>query len=73
MLRTFLQRGRKMPKEIESALRKRAMKMGMKGERADRYVYGTMRKRAKTSLKQKHKKRQPSSLKEAMMMRGEEW
>lgn len=33
-----------MPKELERKLKARAKKMGLKGERADRYVYGTLRK-----------------------------
>jgi hypothetical protein len=31
-----------MPKKLEQKLRKEAKKKGLKGERADRYVYGTM-------------------------------
>ena len=31
-----------MPKKMERALRKQARKKGMKGKRADRYVYGSM-------------------------------
>ena len=31
-----------MPKELEEKLRKSANKKGYKGERADRYVYGSM-------------------------------
>lgn len=33
-----------MPKKMEQALKKEAKKKGLKGERADAYVYGTMRK-----------------------------
>jgi hypothetical protein len=33
-----------MPKAMEKALKKEAKKKGLTGERADRYVYGTMRK-----------------------------
>jgi hypothetical protein len=33
-----------MPKAMEKALKKEAKKKGLKGERADAYVYGTMRK-----------------------------
>jgi hypothetical protein len=33
-----------MPKEMERKLKKEAHKKGLKGERADAYVYGTMRK-----------------------------
>jgi len=33
-----------MPKEMEARLKRLAIKKGLKGERADAYVYGTMRK-----------------------------
>lgn len=33
-----------MPKKLEQELQKGARKKGLKGERADAYVYGTMRK-----------------------------
>lgn len=33
-----------MPKEFEKQLKKEAKAKGLKGERADAYVYGTMRK-----------------------------
>lgn len=33
-----------MPKEMERALKKEAHKKGLTGERADAYIYGTMRK-----------------------------
>jgi len=33
-----------MPKKLEKALRAEARKRGLVGERADRYVYGAMRK-----------------------------
>jgi len=33
-----------MPKELERSLEKQAKKKGFKGERRDRYIYGTMRK-----------------------------
>lgn len=33
-----------MPKELESKLKKEAAKKGLKGDKADAYVYGTMRK-----------------------------
>jgi hypothetical protein len=33
-----------MPKELERKLRSRAKALGLKGERKDAYVYGTMRK-----------------------------
>lgn len=33
-----------MPKKMEQSLMKRAREMGLKGERKDAYVYGTMAK-----------------------------
>lgn len=33
-----------MPKEMERKLRAEAKKKGLKGDRADAYVFGTMRK-----------------------------
>jgi hypothetical protein len=33
-----------MPKKLEKKLKTEAAKKGLKGERADRYVYGTLRK-----------------------------
>lgn len=33
-----------MPKELEMSLKKEAMKKGLKGKKANAYVYGTMRK-----------------------------
>lgn len=33
-----------MPKKLEQKLKKEAKKKGMKGKRADAYVYGTMNK-----------------------------
>jgi hypothetical protein len=33
-----------MPKKVEQQLKRRAEKKGLKGERADAYVYGTLRK-----------------------------
>lgn len=33
-----------MPKELEARLKEEAREMGLTGEHADRYVYGTMRK-----------------------------
>lgn len=34
-----------MPKKVEKELKKEAAKKGMKGARADAYVYGTMHKK----------------------------
>lgn len=42
-----------MPKELEKKLKANARKKGLKGERADAYVYGTMQKI--TNWKPKHK------------------
>lgn len=33
-----------MPKKLEKELKTKARKKGLKGERADAYVYGTLRK-----------------------------
>jgi len=33
-----------MPKKMEAKLKREATKKGMTGKRADRFVYGTMRK-----------------------------
>jgi len=33
-----------MPKKLEKELRAKARKKGLKGERADAYVFGTLRK-----------------------------
>ena len=33
-----------MPKELEEKLKRKAREKGLRGERADAYVYGTMRK-----------------------------
>jgi hypothetical protein len=33
-----------MPKKLEKALKAQAKKKGFKGDKADAYVYGTMRK-----------------------------
>jgi len=33
-----------MPKALEEKLRREGRKKGLKGERLDRYVYGTLRK-----------------------------
>ncbi len=43
-----------MPKKIENALKKEAKSKGLKGERKDAYVYGTMRA---TGWKPKKEKR----------------
>ncbi len=43
-----------MPKAMEKELKKEASKKGLKGKRADAYVYGTMRK---TGWKPNHDKR----------------
>lgn len=46
-----------MPKKMEQALKKEAKKKGLKGERADAYVYGTMRKTGWTPSTQKKGKK----------------
>ena len=33
-----------MPKKLEEKLKKQAKKLGLKGQRSDAYVYGTLRK-----------------------------
>lgn len=44
-----------MPEEMERKLRKKANKKGLSKERADAYVYGTMRKTGwKPSKEKKH-------------------
>jgi len=42
-----------MPKEMERKLKAEAKKKGLTGERADKYVYGTMRKTGWTPSKKK--------------------
>jgi len=42
-----------MPKELEKKLKAEARKKGFTGERADRYVYGTLRKAGWKPKKQK--------------------
>lgn len=42
-----------MPKEMERKLKAEAKKNGLSGERADKYVYGTMRKTGWTPAKKK--------------------
>lgn len=44
-----------MPKELEEKLKKEAAKKGLTGERADAYVYGTLRKTGWTPSHQKTK------------------
>lgn len=43
-----------MPKKMEKELKKQARKRGLSGERADAYVYGTLRK---TGWKPKREKK----------------
>lgn len=45
-----------MPKQMEEDLKAEARKKGLTGERADRYVYGTMRKTGWTPSTQKKRK-----------------
>lgn len=44
-----------MPKKLESKLKREASKKGLKGERKDAYIYGTLRK---TGWKPSQKKKQ---------------
>lgn len=44
-----------MPEKMEKALKAEAKKKGLKGARADAYVYGTMRKTGWTPSNQKKK------------------
>jgi hypothetical protein len=46
-----------MPKAMERALKRTAKKKGLKGERADAYVYGTLRKTGWVPSTQKRTKR----------------
>ncbi len=46
-----------MPKKMEEQLKRQARKKGLKGERADRYVYGTLRRTGWTPSTQKKGKR----------------
>lgn len=45
-----------MPKELEQKLKKEAAQKGLKGDRADAYVYGTMRKTGWEPKREKGKK-----------------
>lgn len=40
----WMEEERVMPKKLEKDLKREAAKKGLKGERADKYVYGTLRK-----------------------------
>ena len=42
-----------MPKKMKQSLMRRAAEMGLKGERKDAYVYGTMAKMEKAKKKPK--------------------
>jgi hypothetical protein len=44
-----------MPKALELKLKKQARKKGLKGKRADAYLYGTLRKTGWVPSTQKHK------------------
>lgn len=48
-----------MPKAMEKKLKKQAKKKGLKGERRDAYIYGTMRK---TGWKPKKERRRGYTL-----------
>jgi hypothetical protein len=45
-----------MPKKMEKELKSEARKKGLKGDRADAYVYGTMRKTGWVPSTQKKKR-----------------
>lgn len=45
-----------MPKKMEQSLMRRAAEMGLKGERKDAYVYGTMAKIEKQRDKKSQKR-----------------
>ena len=53
-----------MPKAMELALKKKAKRMGLAGERANKYIYGTMRKTGWTPTQQN--KKNPMSLKDSV-------
>ena len=42
-----------MPKALEERLKRQARKKGLKGERADKYVYSTLRKTGWTPSREK--------------------
>ena len=46
-----------MPEKLEKDLRREARAKGLKGDRADRYVYGTMRKQGWRPDREKRRKR----------------
>jgi len=45
-----------MPKKLERKLKRRARRLGLKGDRADAYVYGTLRKTG-WKPRRRHRKR----------------
>lgn len=45
-----------MPKKMHNMLKKQARKKGLKGERADAYIYGTMNEIEKAGKKKRKKK-----------------
>jgi len=46
-----------MPKALENKLKREAGKKGLKGERADAYIYGTLRKTGWKPTREKKKGR----------------
>ena len=46
-----------MPKALEDKIRRKAKKKGLKDDRLDAYVYGTMRKTGWTPKREKKSKR----------------
>jgi len=52
-----------MPKALERRLKKQAKKKGLKGERKDAYVYGTMRNTGWVPEREKHAKAKSKRIK----------
>jgi hypothetical protein len=50
----YLLKTKHMPKALERKLKAEARKKGLKGKKANAYVYGTMRKTGWTSTQKKH-------------------
>jgi hypothetical protein len=46
-----------MPKKLEKELKAQARKKGLKGERADAYIYGTLRKTGWKPAREKRSKK----------------
>ena len=50
-------KGGDMPEKLEKELKKEAEKKGLKGERKDAYIYGTMRKTGWKPSREGHSKK----------------